>query len=180
MNPKQNPTAYLAGHSGMVGSAICRRLSRGGYDLVLPESRVDLTDQQATLGLLHSLRPDWVFLAAARVGGIYANSTYSAEFIYTNLMIQNNVIMENYHSGELVNIGTGSDLSIRELALMIKDVVGFEGEIRFRSETPDGTPRKLLDVTRLNALGWKPSIPLREGLSKAYRWYLENESRARK
>jgi GDP-L-fucose synthase len=307
------PTAYVAGHNGMVGSAICRRLNRGGYNLVLPESRVDLTDQQATLDLLRSLKPDWVFLAAARVGGIYANSSYPAEFIYTNLMIQTNVIhaayltgvkkllflgssciyprecpqpmkeeyllsgylektntpyavakisgiimvqsynrqygttfvavmpsnlygpndnfdsqdshvvpalmrktheakcsgapfveiwgtgnplreflhvddladaclfiMENYDSGELVNIGTGSDLSIGELALMMKDVVGFQGEIRFKPEMPDGTPRKLLDITRISALGWCRSTPLKQGLVSTYQWYVENESTLRR
>jgi GDP-L-fucose synthase len=279
----------------------------------MPKSRVNLTDQKAVHGLLEELRPDWVFLAAARVGGIYANSTYPAEFIYTNLMIEANVIhasymagvkkllflgssciyprdapqpmkeeyllsgylektntpyavakiagivmvqsynrqygtsfipvmpsnlfgpndnynlkdshvvpamlrktheakcsgadfveiwgsgnplreflyvddladaclfiMENCDSAELLNIGTGSDLSIRELALMIKDIVGFTGEIRFNPEMPDGTPRKLLDVSRLNALGWKPSKSLREGLTEAYRWYVQNESIARR
>jgi GDP-L-fucose synthase len=279
----------------------------------MPKSRVNLTDQKAVHGLLEELRPDWVFLAAARVGGISANSTYPAEFIYTNLMIEANVIhasymagvkkllflgssciyprdapqpmkeeyllsgylektntpyavakiagivmvqsynrqygtsfipvmpsnlfgpndnynlkdshvvpallrkaheakcsgadfveiwgsgnplreflyvddladacvfiMENCDSAELLNIGTGSDLSIRELALMIKDIVGFTGEIRFNPEMPDGTPRKLLDVSRLNALGWKPSKSLREGLTEAYRWYVQNESTARR
>ena len=313
MNVGAMPRVYVAGHTGMVGSAICRRLRRGGYPLVMPKSRVNLTDQKAVHGLLEELRPDWVFLAAARVGGIYANSTYPAEFIYTNLMIEANVIhasymagvkkllflgssciyprdapqpmkeeyllsgylektntpyavakiagivmvqsynrqygtsfipvmpsnlfgpndnynlkdshvvpamlrktheakcsgadfveiwgsgnplreflyvddladaclfiMENCDSAELLNIGTGLDLSIRELALMIKDIVGFTGEIRFNPEMPDGTPRKLLDVSRLNALGWKPSKSLREGLAEAYRWYVQNESTARR
>jgi len=313
MNVGAMPRVYVAGHTGMVGSAICRRLQRGEYPLVMPKSRVNLTDQKAVQGLLEELRPDWVFLAAARVGGISANSTYPAEFIYTNLMIEANVIhasymagvkkllflgssciyprdapqpmkeeyllsgylekantpyavakiagivmvqsynrqygtsfipvmpsnlfgpndnfdlqdshvvpallrktheakcsgadfveiwgsgnpmreflyvddladaclfiMENCDSAELLNIGTGSDLSIRELALMIKDIVGFTGEIRFNPEMPDGTPRKLLDVSRLNALGWKPSKSLREGLAEAYRWYVQNESTARR
>lgn len=313
MNGIKKLTAYVAGHNGMVGSAICRRLNREGYNLVLPKSRVDLTDQQATLDLLHSLKPDWIFLAAARVGGIYANSTYPAEFIYTNIMIQTNVIhaayltgvkkllflgssciyprechqpmreeyllsgylettntpyavakisgiimvqsynrqygtnfvpvmpsnlygpndnfdlqdshvvpalmrktheakcsgapfveiwgtgnplreflhvddladacvfiMENYDSGELVNIGTGSDISIRDLALTMRDVVGYRGELRFKPEMPDGTPRKLLDITRLNALGWRSSIPLKQGLLSTYQWYVENESALRR
>ena len=313
MNVGAMPRVYVAGHTGMVGSAICRRLRIGAYPLVMPKSRVNLTDQKAVHGLLEELSPDWVFLAAARVGGIYANSTYPAEFIYTNLMIEANVIhasymagvkkllflgssciyprdapqpmkeeyllsgylektntpyavakiagivmvqsynrqygtsfipvmpsnlfgpndnynlkdshvvpallrktheakcsgadfveiwgsgnplreflyvddladaclfiMENCDSAELLNIGTGSDLSIRELAQMIKDIVGFTGEIRFNTEMPDGTPRKLLDVSRLNALGWKPSKSLREGLTEAYRWYVQNESTARR
>lgn len=308
------PRVFVSGSTGMVGSALVRRLQRAGYDLLEgPKPRVDLTDQRATLALLNDLKPDWVFLAAAKVGGIHANSVYPAEFIYINLMIQANVLhaayragvkkllflgssciyprlapqpmkeeylltgsleptnepyalakiagivmarsynkqygtnfisvmpcnlygfndnfdlenshvvpallrrtheakvsgaeyveiwgsgsplreflhvddladacvflMENYNSSELVNIGTGSDISIRDLALTIKDVVGFKGEIRFNSEKPDGTPRKLVDVSRLTALGWKPSIPFREGLEATYRWYLENEGHLRK
>lgn len=306
------PTVYVAGHSGMVGSAICRRLRLGGYPLVLPTLRTDLTDQESTLQLLDRLKPDCVFLAAAKVGGIHANNTYPAEFIYNNLMIQTNVIhasfvvgvkkliflgssciypreapqpikeeyllsgylettnkpyavakiagivmaqsynrqyntnyvsvmptnlygpndnfdlenshvipalmrktheaklarseylavwgtgkplreflhvddladacvfiLENYDSGEPLNIGSGVDISIGDLAQMMKDVIGFEGEIRFNPEMPDGTPRKLLDVTRLNSLGWHPSISLRQGLLKTYEWYLEQQSEAR-
>ena len=308
-----NYRVYVAGHTGMVGSAICRRLARSGYTMVLPEKRVDLCDQQASLSLIKTLEPDWIFLAAARVGGIRANDKYPADFIYANLMIQTNVLhaaylcgvrkalilgssciypkfatqpmkeesllsgyleptnqayavakiagivmgqsynkqygthfisvmpsnlygpndnfdlenshvipailrktheaklagaefveiwgtgnplreflhvddladacvflMENYDSSEIVNIGVGVDISVRELADLIKDVVGYEGEIRFNPDMPDGTPRKLLDIERLKSLGWKPSIPLREGLIATYKWYLENENRLRK
>jgi len=305
---------FVAGATGMVGSALSRHLTRKGYTLVSgPTPRADLTDQRAALNLLKDLRPDWLFLAAAKVGGIQANATFPADFIYLNLMIQTNVLhaaylagvnkllflgssciypkfapqpmkeehllsgyleptnepyaiakiagiimarsynrqyganyisvmpsnlygpndnfdlenshvvpallrktheakiagaksleiwgtgaplreflhvedladacvflMENYDSSETVNVGAGTDLSIRELALLMKEVVGYDGEIRFNPEKPDGMPRKLLDVSKIKALGWQPSITLREGLQSTYRWYVENEGRLRK
>jgi GDP-L-fucose synthase len=273
------------------------------YNVVLPASRVDLRDQKATLDLLEKLKPDWVALAAAKVGGIRANTTFPAEFIYDNLMIQSNVLhaayrcgvkknlflgssciypreapqpmqenlllsgpleesnkpysvakiaaivmaqsynrqygtnfisvmptnlcgpndnfdlqgshvipallrktreakvtgagfgevggtgkpkreflhvddladacmflMEHYNSGEIVNIGTGRDISIWDLASLIKETVGYQGEILFNPDMPDGTPRKLLDVSRLTAIGWNPSVSLEEGLRSTYRW----------
>lgn len=301
------PLVYVAGHTGMVGSAICRRLQKAGYPLSIPSERVDLTNQEATYRLLTKFKPDWVFLAAARVGGIYANSTYPAEFIYSNLAVQTNVmhaayltgvnkllflgssciypreapqpikeeyllsgylettnlpyalakiagivmaqsynrqygtnfisgmpcnlygpndnfnlmdshvlpalmlkiheakvtgkdfveiwgtgsplreflhvddcanacvfLMENYDSSEIINIGSGQELSIKRLAHMICEIVGFKGELRFNAAMPDGTPRKLLDVSRLHSLGWKPQISLEEGLKSTYAWYLEH------
>jgi len=305
---------FVAGSTGMVGSALVRRLRRDNYTVAEgSQPRADLTDQKATLALLRSLKPDWVFLAAARVGGIHANFTYPADFIHTNLMIECNVLnaayqagakkllflgssciypkfapqpmkedylltgsleptnepyalakiagiimarsynrqygtnfisvmpcnlygfndnfdledshvvpallrktheakisgadyveiwgsgtplreflhvddladacvflMENYDSSELVNIGAGTDISIRDLALMIKDVVAFKGEIRFNPDKPDGMPRKLLDISKIRSFGWEPSISLRDGLKSTYQWYLENESRIRK
>jgi GDP-L-fucose synthase len=297
----------------MVGSAISRRLQRAGYSIVLPPGRVDLCDQTRTRELLDTLKPDWVFLAAAKVGGIHANSIFPADFIYTNLMIEANVLhaaflsgvkkvlvlgssciypkqalqpmkeeyflgghleptnqayavakiagivmaqsynkqlgtnfisampcnlygpndnfdldnshvvpalmrktheaklsgaefveiwgtgnplreflhvddladaclflMRNYDSSEIVNVGAGYDLSIRDLAILIKDVVGYEGELRFNPNMPDGMTRKLLDVSRIRALGWKPSIPFREGLTATYKWYRENETLLRR
>jgi GDP-L-fucose synthase len=307
------PTCFVAGSTGMVGSAILRRVVSAGYPVVGPVSRVDLRDQKASIELLKDLKPDWVFLAAARVGGIYANSTFPADFIYDNLMIQTNVLhgahlsgvtkllflgssciypkfapqpmkeesllsgyleatnkpyaiakiagiimsqaynkqygtnfisvmptnlygpndnfhlkdshvipallrktheakvsgaefveiwgtgdpmreflhvddladacvflMENYDSGKIVNIGVEQDISVRDLAHLIREIVGFEGEIRFNPDMPDGTPRKLLDTTRLSALGWKPSRSLRQGLAETYQWYLENLDNLRK
>lgn len=303
---------YVAGHTGMVGSAICRRLSRDGYSTIQPDSRVDLRDQRQTLDLFDRLKPDWVFLAAAKVGGIYANMTYSAEFIYDNLMIESNVIhashlhgvkkllflgssciyprdapqpfreehflsgyleksnksyaiskiagiimcqsfnrqygtnyisvmptnlygpkdrfdrenshvipaillkiheakragmksveiwgtgaplreflyvddladaclflMNNYDSDDIINVGAGHEISIKELAHLIKDVVEYQGEFSFNANMPDGMPRKLVDTTRLTALGWRPSVSLRQGLESTYKWFLENESSLR-
>ena len=304
---------YVAGHTGMVGSAIYRRLERAGYSVIKPLTRVDLCDQQLVLKLFSDLKPDWVFLAAARVGGIHANSIFPAQFIYQNLMIQTNVIhaaylngvkkllflgssciyprivpqpikeeyllsgyleptnkaysvakiagivmcqsyskeyganfisvmptnlygpndnfdlknshvvpallrktheaheagadfveiwgsgnprreflhvddvadaclflMERYDSPEIINIGSGVDISIHDLALLIKDIVGFKGGIRFNSDMPDGMPQKLLDVSHISALGWKPRLSLLKGLESTYQWFLLNRHKLRK
>ncbi len=300
---------YVAGHRGLVGSAIVRKLKAEGYDnLVLrTSSELDLRDGIAVKKFFESEQPEYVFLAAAKVGGIWANSCYPAEFIYDNLTIQLNIIhnaylsgvkkllflgssciypkfapqpmkeehlltgileptnepyavakiagikmceaynrqygtnfvsvmptnlygphdnfdlenshvlpalirkfheakvngapsvviwgtgsprreflhvddladaclflLQNYNESELVNIGVGEDLTIKELALLVKDVVGFEGELEFDTSKPDGTPQKLLDVSKLNSLGWKAKISLREGLEDTYRWFVEN------
>lgn len=310
---KTPPRIYVAGHTGMVGSALCRRLVRDGSILLQPSARVDLRDQKATRDLFNDLKPDFVFVAAARVGGIFANNSRPAEFIYDNLMIQANVmhsayvtgvkkllflgssciypkacpqpikedyllsgyleptnqpyavakiaglimaqsynrqyetnfiavmptnlygphddfdldnahvipallrktheakmsgqefvgiwgtgspkreflhvddladacvfLMHNYNSSEIVNIGTGEEISIRELATLVKEIVGYEGELRYNTDMPDGTPRKLLNVSRLTALGWKSSISLKEGLSSVYDWFLKNIEDLRK
>ena len=305
---------YIAGHQGMVGSAIVRRLRADGYDNLLTRDfeEFDLLDQRAVFAFLHHEKPEYVFLAAAKVGGILANDTYRAQFIYENIQIQNHVIhgahlagvrkllflgssciypkyapqpmkeehlltglleptnepyaiakiagikmceayraqygsnfisvmptnlygpndnfnlrdshvlpalirkfheakqrgepaveiwgtgsprreflhvddladacvylMQDYDDADFLNIGTGEDIPIRELALLIRDGVGFEGELRFDPSKPDGTPRKLLDVTRLFKTGWRPRIPLREGIAQTYRWFVENQDKAR-
>lgn len=297
---------YVAGHRGMVGSAIVRKLQSNNYEqLVLrTSSELDLRNQQAVEVFFAEEKPDYVFLAAAKVGGIYSNNKYRAEFIYDNLMIQANIIesayrhhvkklmflgssciypkmapqplkeeylltgplentnepyaiakiaglkmceayrdqygcdfisvmptnlygpndnyhpqnshvlpallrkfheakinnepfvsvwgtgnvrreflhaddmadaclylMNNYSGKEFVNIGWGTDITIKELAQLIAKITGFDGEIRFDSEKPDGTPRKLMDTSKLKALGWEPSITLEDGIRSVYDLY---------
>jgi GDP-L-fucose synthase len=297
---------YVAGHQGMVGGAIQRRLRAAGFtNLVVRTSKeLDLRNQAAVTSFFDRERPEYVFLAAARVGGIRANATYPAEFIYDNLMIQANVIhqayrhdvkkllflgssciypkfcpqpmredylldgkleptnepyavakiaglkmcqsynrqygtcfisamptnlygpgdnfdlldshvipallrkfhqakvrgapevpvwgtgtprreflyvddfadaclflMEHYQEGEIINVGVGQDLQILELARQVAAVTGFQGQIVLDSSYPDGTPRKLLDVSRLSAMGWQARTPLTEGLQKTYDWF---------
>ncbi|KXS43220.1 MAG: GDP-L-fucose synthase [Candidatus Frackibacter sp. T328-2] len=306
---KKNAKIYVAGHKGLVGSAIMRKLKAEGYSNLIYRtfSELDLTRQQDVEDFFKEEKPDYVFLAAAKVGGIHANDKYSAEFIYDNIMIQSNVIeaayqnnvekllflgssciypkyadqpmkeeylldgkleptneayaiakisgikmcehynkqyntnfisvmptnlygpndnfdletshvmpalirkfheakvndedevvmwgtgkpkreflhvddladavvylMNNYDGSEIVNIGVGKDISIQELAELIKKIVGFKGEITNDTSKPDGTPRKLLDVSRLNSLGWEAQINLKEGIGQTYEWYLDN------
>jgi GDP-L-fucose synthase len=300
---------YVAGHRGLVGSAIVRELKGKGYqNLILRGSaELDLRDQAATAAFFQEERPQYVFLAAAKVGGIVANSSLPADFIYDNLMIQNNVIhsaylsgvtkllllgssciyprlapqpireeslltgpleptnepyaiakiagikmcqaynrqygtrficamptnlygpndnfdlttshvlpalmrkfhearqageesvtvwgsgtpyrefvhvddvaqaslflMERYEGWEPLNVGSGQELTIAQLAQKIGEVVGFQGEIRFDTSKPDGTPRKLCDVAKIHALGWRYRIELDQGLRDTYAWYLAN------
>jgi GDP-L-fucose synthase len=297
---------YVAGHRGMVGSAIIRKLEKEGYTNIVTRTsaELDLKDQRAVHAFFEKERPDYVFLAAAKVGGILANNTYRGEFLYDNLMIQNNTIdaayrsgakklmflgssciypklapqplkedylltgpleetnepyaiakiagiklcdayrfqygcnfisvmptnlygpndnydlntshvlpalirkfheaklnaapavdlwgsgkprreflhaddladacfflMEQYNEPGLVNIGTGEDLEIGELALLIKDIVGYTGEIRHDLGKPDGAPRKLMDVSKLHNFGWKAAISLPDGLRRVYEDY---------
>jgi len=306
---KKDAKIYVAGHRGLVGSAIMRKLKSEGYNNLVyrTSSELDLRRQQKVEEFFKEEQPDYVFLAAAKVGGIQANDRYSADFIYDNLMIQNNVIeaayqndvekllflgssciypkhapqpmkeeylldgkleptneayaiakisgikmcehynkqygtnfisvmptnlygpndnfdletahvlpalmrkfheakvnneeqvvvwgtgtpkreflhvddladavvylMNNYDGSEIVNIGVGKDISIQELAELIQDIVGFKGDIVNDTSKPDGTPRKLLDVSRLNELGWEAHIDLREGIGMTYKWYKKN------
>lgn len=301
---------YVAGHRGMVGGAITRYLQKQGYqNLILrTSSELDLRHQEAVNAFFVSEKPDYVFLAAAKVGGIVANNTYRADFLYENLAMQNNVIhaafknkvnklmflgssciypkmapqpikeeylltgpleqtnepyaiakiaglklceayydqygaefisvmptnlygkgdnyhpenshvlpalirrfhkakeegakevtiwgtgtprreflyaddlaeacvflMNNYKDRSLINIGTGEDVSIKELAELVKEVVGFEGALTFDTSKPDGTPRKLMDVGKLHALGWKHTVKLKEGIQMAYEDFKGNE-----
>ncbi|AWK03005.1 GDP-fucose synthetase [Flavobacterium crocinum] len=294
---------YIAGHRGMVGSAILRQLKKQGYTnfVIRTSAELDLRNQQAVADFFAQEKPDYVFLAAAKVGGIIANNTYRGDFIYENLMIQNNVIhqsylndvkklmflgssciypkmapqplkeeymltgeleptnepyaiakiagikmcdayrdqfgcnfisvmptnlygpndnydlknshvlpamlrkfitakrnndasvtiwgtgspkreflhaddlaeacfylMENYNEDGLVNIGVGEDISILDLAILVKKIVGYEGEILTDTSKPDGTPRKLMDVSKLNGFGWKAKTSLEEGIQKVY------------
>jgi len=299
---------YVAGHNGMVGSAIVRKLKDLGYTNIVTKSKkeLDLTNQFQVSQFFHFERPEYVFLAAAKVGGIKANDQFRADFIYQNLMIQSNIIkasydcgvkkllflgssciypkfceqpikeeylltgtleptndayaiakiagikmcqdfnkqygtnfisvmptnlygpgdnydlnnshvlpamirkfheaklegkdkveiwgtgtpkreflyvddladaclflMNNYNDSEIVNIGTGQDVTIAELAVGIKNIVGFEGKIYFNTEMPDGTPRKLLDVSKLKDLGWEYKTSLIDGIKKTYRDYVK-------
>lgn len=300
---------FVGGHKGLVGSAILRLLHERGYSNIIFRTRqeLDLTDQRAIKIFFEKEKPEYVFLAAAKVGGILANNTYPAEFIFSNLEIQNNIIhqsylhgvkklcflgssciypkfspqpikeeylldgkleptnepyavakiagikmcqaynrqygtkfisvmptnlygpndnfdlqnshvlpalirkfveakeknekfvtlwgsgrpkreflyvddmadaciflMKNYHDSEIINIGTGEDIAISELAVIVKNIAGFSGDIIFDSSKPDGTPRKLLDVSKINSLGWKATVHLKDGIAKTIEWYKNN------
>ena len=310
----KNAKIYVAGHRGLVGSAIVRRLQTEGYNNLLfrTSAEVDLREQAAVRAFFADAQPDYVILAAAKVGGILANDTYPAEFIYDNLMMEANIIdaahrvgvkkllalgstciypklapqplkeeylltgpleptnewyavakiagiklcqafrrqygchyiaamptnlygpgdnfdlekshvlpamirkfhtaqenneasvtlwgtgkplreflhvddladaclflLQNYDGEEIVNIGVGEDLSIAELADIVRDVVGFGGKIVYDTSKPDGTPRKLVGVSRINGLGWRAKIGLREGVAQTYRWFLDNRAELR-
>jgi GDP-L-fucose synthase len=303
----RNDRIYIAGHTGLVGSAIMRRLHAEGCSELISgtHSELDLSSQSAVDAFFSATRPDYVFLAAARVGGIQANSNFPAEFIYSNLSIQTNVIhaawknnvkkllflgssciypkhapqpinedylltgpletsnewyavakiagikmcqayrrqygfnaiavmptnlygpgdnfdlenshvlpallrkfheakirnkneviiwgsgkprrefmhvddladacvflMKHYEQEEIINAGTGKDISISELAYLIKEISGFHGSLEFDTSKPDGTPRKLLDVSRLSELGWKAGIGFEQGIKDTYDWYV--------
>lgn len=294
---------YVAGHRGMVGSAIVRKLQKEGFSNIITRtsSELDLRNQQAVADFFATEKPDYVYLAAAKVGGIVANNTYRADFIYENIMIQSNIIhqsylnkvkklmflgssciypklapqplkeeylltglleqtnepyaiakiagikmcdayraqygcnfisvmptnlygpndnydlnnshvlpalirkfhtakaknektvevwgtgsplreflhaddladacfylMQHYNEAGLVNIGVGEDITIKDLALLVKKIVGFEGELKFDTSKPDGTPRKLMDVGKLHSFGWKHRINLEEGITAVY------------
>jgi GDP-L-fucose synthase len=305
---EQQAKIYIAGHRGMVGSAIHRKLIKEGFTnfITRTSKELDLRNQQTVTDFFAEEKPDYVFLCAAKVGGIIANNTYRAEFLYDNLQIQNNIIhnsylngvkkllfmgssciypkmapqplkeeylltglledtnepyaiakiagikmcdayraqygcnyisvmptnlygyndnyhpqnshvlpalirrfheakinntptvtiwgtgapkreflfaddlaeacyylMQNYSEPNLINIGTGHDLSIKDLAMMIKKTIGYDGEINFDTTKPDGTPRKLMDVSKLHSWGWKHKIDLEEGLALAYQDFLK-------
>jgi len=310
----KNAKIYVAGHRGLVGSAVVRKLSELGYENLLTRSHkeLDLCSQSAVEAFFAEQKPEYVVLAAAQVGGILANSTHPADFIYQNLAIQTNVVHAAYGNAvrrlvflgssciypklasqplkeeallsgpleptndayaiakisgvkmcqaynrqygtafvpvmptnlygpgdnfglhtshvlpalirkaheaknagaplvvwgtgtprreflhvddlstaiamllfkpefnELVNIGTGEDVSIKELARLVCDVVGFGGRLEFDASKPDGTPRKVLDVSRIRALGWKAEISLEDGIAATYKWFLEHQDSLRR
>lgn len=308
---EKNAKIYIAGHRGMVGSAIYRKLVKEGFTnfVTRTSDTLDLRDQVKVAEFFSQEKPDYVFLAAAKVGGIVANNTYRAEFLYDNLQIQNNVIhqsylnnvkklmflgssciypklapqplkeeylltglleptnepyaiakiagikmcdayrsqygcnyisvmptnlygyndnyhpqnshvlpalirrfheakqqdlpdvtiwgtgspmreflfaddlaeacyylMQNYNEEGLVNIGTGTDISIKDLASLIKSIIGYNGDIKFDASKPDGTPRKLMDVSKLHSKGWKHTIGLEEGIKLAYDDFLHRQN----
>lgn len=307
---KINSKIYIAGHTGLVGSAIVRKLKKLGYNNLCLKTRkeLDLLDPKRVKVFFNKEKPEYVFLAAAKVGGIMANKNYPADFIYQNLQIQNNIInssyttnvkkllflgssciypklakqpikeeylltgpleqtnnayaiakiagiiecqsynkqhgtnfisimptnlygpndnfdlenshvlpalirkfheakinnkpevtiwgsgkakreflhvddlasasiflMKKYDDNEIINVGTGEDISIKELVKTIKEIVDFKGKILWDKSKPDGTPRKLLDVKKLSSLGWSYKISLRDGIKSTYNWYKENE-----
>ena len=305
---------YVAGHRGLVGSAIVRRLEAAGFDnlIVRTSGELDLREQAAVHDFFAREKPEYVILAAAKVGGILANDTYPAEFIYDNLMMEANIVhaawqnkvkkllalgstciypkmapqplreeylltgpleptnewyavakiagiklcqayhkqygcsfiaamptnlygpgdnfdlekshvlpalirkfhdaklknepavvlwgtgtalreflhvddmadaslflLQHYDDGEIVNIGVGQDISIADLAGIVQEVVGYAGRIEYDSSKPDGTPRKLVDVSKIRRLGWRATIELRAGIEQTYRWFLENHAALR-
>ena len=308
---KINSRIYVAGHRGLVGSAIYRLLKKRGFENLITRthSELELMDAVAVQNFFEETKPEFVFLAAAKVGGIHANSTYPADFMRENLVVQTNVIheswrngveklmflgssciypkicpqpiseeslltgeleptneayalakiagiktcqsynqqygtnfisamptnlygindnfhpenshvlpalirrfheakladsesisiwgtgnprreflhsddladavlflMEYYNDSEIVNIGWGEDQTIRVLAETIREVVGYSGSLAFDSSRPDGTPQKILDISKIRVLGWTPAIPLKKGLEQVYQWYTEQES----
>ena len=307
---KINSRIYVAGHHGLVGSAIFRLLKKRGFENLITRthSELELMDAVAVQNFFEETKPEFVFLAAAKVGGIHANSTYPADFMRENLVVQTNVIheswrngveklmflgssciypklcpqpiseeslltgeleptneayalakiagiktcqsynqqygtnfisamptnlygindnfhpenshvlpalirrfheaklanaesisiwgtgnprreflhsddladavlflMENYNDSEIVNVGCGEDQTIRALAETICEVVGYSGSLAFDSTRPDGTPQKVLDISKISALGWTPEIPLKKGLEQVYQWYLSQD-----
>ena len=314
-SPLTDAVIYVAGHRGLVGSAICRALEQAGYSKILTRTRteLDLTDQTAVRAFFNENRPDYVFLSAAKVGGIHANNSLPADFIRDNLLIQTNIIdaayqggsrkllflgssciypkfapqpmqenhlltgeleptnewyaiakiagikmcqayhkqhgfnaislmptnlygpgdnfdlqnshvlpalirkfheakiqdlpeveiwgtgtpkreflhvddlasaclflMENYNDPAIINVGSGEEVSIAELARLVAEAVVFQGSVRYNAAMPDGTPRKLLDVSRLSTLGWHSKISLQQGIADTYAWFLANEGGLRK
>lgn len=309
----KNSKIFLAGHRGLVGGALLRRLQELGYSNIVTRTstELDLRNQAAVEDFFAREKPEYVYLAAAKVGGILANSTYPAHFLYDNLAIATNVIhsaylhgtkkllnlgssciypklapqplkeeylltgaleetnrayavakiaaielcdhyrtqygcdfisamptnlygpgdnfdlqsshvlpalmrkmidakkmaaptveiwgsgaplreflhvddlaqachflMETFSEPGPINVGAGQEISIRDLAMLIREIVGYEGELAFDPSKPDGTPRKLMDVSRLNTAGWRAQIGLREGIENTLNWYLENEAKA--
>lgn len=307
----KNSKIFVAGHKGLVGSAVVRKLIENGFENIITRTRqeVDLENQSSVYKLFLETKPDYVFMCAAKVGGILANQTYPVDFIRSNLLVQQNIIdasfysgvqkllflgssciypkfspqpikeeylltgeleptnewyalakiagiktcqayskqygfdaislmptnlygindnfnlnsshvlpalirkfheakisntpvtiwgsgkpkreflyvddlaeaclflMDNYNSTEIINVGTGEDVSIKELSEIVKTVVDFSGEILYDSTKPDGTPRKLLDVSKINSLGWKHKTNLETGIKNTYEWFLENNFR---
>jgi GDP-L-fucose synthase len=311
----RNDKIFVAGHNGLVGSAVVRKLRSLGYYNIITASKkdLDLTSYDALNGFMYLHKPDYVFLCAAKVGGIGENEKYPADFIYTNLCIQNNVLhlshlhevkkllflgssciypkhceqpmnedcllsgkleptnsayamakitgiemckayrkqygcnyiavmptnlygpnddfnlenshvlpalirkfheakqldvpsvymwgtgnakreflhvddlsdalvflMKNYDNGDILNIGYGNDVSILELATLVKNIIGYKGNLIWDSSKPDGTPRKLLDSSKINNLGWKPLIDLNIGIKETYEWFIKNQNNIRK
>ncbi len=152
---------YVAGRRESVGSAIIRKLEANGYHNLLMETsqRLDLRSQRAVEDFFETTKPNYVFLAAAKVGGIQANNTNRAEFLYDNLMIEANVIHSAY---------------CHKVKKLLFSAVEFQKTIEFDASKPDGTPQKLLDVSKLSDFGRIAATPLKLGIAKTYAWFLES------
>ena len=192
---------WVAGHRGMVGSALVRRLEQENCEiLTVPRRELDLRRQADVEQWMAARRPQAVFMTAATVGGIHANAASHVvpamirktahgkvhggpveiwgsgqprrEFLSVDDAADAMVhLMKCYSDEDVINIGAGEDVSIKELAQQVAEVVGYEGDFRFDTSKPDGVPRKQVDATRLLALGWRPTTPLRDGLAATYEWY---------
>lgn len=160
---------YVAGHRGLVGSAIWNNLRQRGYDNLVGYSyeELDLLDGAAVKRFFDEERPDAVVLAAAHVGEIMANLQYRADFKDTYASGLKNI--RNCH----INVGTGKELSIKDVAGKVIREIGFKGELCWDTSKPDGTLRKLTDVTKLHNLGWHHKVEIDEGIHRLYQWYLE-------
>ena len=159
----------VTGHTGMLGKALVRALRAAGYEIILAAAHAecDLTDSAQVGALFERLQPEFVFHLAARVGGIKANTTFPADFLYENLAMQNNVIRECHRSG------VKKLVFVRELADLIAGAAGYDGRIAWDSAMPDGMPRKCVDVSRIAALGYRPRIGLAEGIKGVVQQYRE-------
>jgi nucleoside-diphosphate-sugar epimerase len=173
----KNQKIYVAGHRGLIGSTLIRNLKARGYKNLIGKTHqeLDLIDQSKTLEFLLTEKPETVLIAAALVGGIHANNTYRAEFIYHNLMVQNNLIWSAHKAGvqNLIFLGSSciypkqAPQPMQESALL----TGFKGKILQDRTKPDGTPRKLMDSELLKKLGWTPKIDLVSGIKDTVKWY---------
>jgi GDP-L-fucose synthase len=184
LEPTNTPYA-VAKIAGIVMAQSYNRQYGTNFIAVMPcnlygfNDNFDLENSHVVPALLRKTHEAKV--SGAKYVEIWGSGSPMREFLHVDDLADACVfLMENYNSSEIVNIGTGTDRTIRELALLIKDVVGYKGEIRFDPGKPDGMPRKLVDVSRITAMGWKPSISLREGLEATYAWLLENQDRLRK
>jgi len=171
---RENSRILVCGGTGLVGSAIVRKLLEKGYASIT--------------ATYYSRAPSTVFASPLTPHlnsfGIYPDKvvllgmgSLRREFLHVDDLAEARVyLMEDYHAqdlGEFVNVGTGEDIPVKDLAEMVKEIVGFEGEISWDTTNPDGTPRKLLDVSRIRSLGWRPKVSLKEGISGTYQWYLQ-------
>lgn len=162
---EKNSKIYVAGHRGMVGSAIVRELQKQGYNNIITRTHkeLDLCRQDQVEAFFAQEKPEYVFLAAAKVGGIIANQSALADFMYENMILEMNVIHSAWKNG---------------CKKLVAKVVGYKGEIHWDTTRPNGTPRKLLDVSKAEKMGWRYKTELEEGIRLSYEDFLHNPMRA--